>query len=54
MPKSTKEDLLKELSEAGLEKAAEGVIFPWGFKLVDFNGKKVMFPNAALLSQPSD
>jgi hypothetical protein len=44
MPEATQEELLKALHDAGLEKAAEGVVFPWGFKIIDFDGKKAMQP----------
>ena len=39
---TTYEELKKVLSEAGLENAAEGVVFPWGFKIVDFMGRKAI------------
>ena len=40
--KTTVEELNKALKEAGLEKATDGIIFPWGFKIVDFEGKKAL------------
>ena len=41
MPKPI-EDWKNALKEAGLENAGIGVVFPWGAKIVDFEGKKFL------------
>ena len=42
--KTTVEEMQKSLREAGLEDAASGVIFPWGAKIVEIDGKKMLQP----------
>lgn len=42
MPKATQAEVMSALRAAGLEDAGKGVVFPWGVKIVDFNGKKAL------------
>lgn len=42
--KITFEDMKMFLAEAGLENAGAGVVFPWGVKIVEINGKKMLQP----------
>ena len=44
MAQVTAEQLQEALREAGLENAAEGVVFPFGFKIVEFQGEKALQP----------
>lgn len=44
MAKVTRDELKKTLQEAGLENAAPGVVFPWGFKIVELEGEKLLQP----------
>ena len=40
----TTEELKKALTDAGLDAAGSDVIFPFGFKIVNFEGKKALKP----------
>jgi len=42
--KITAEEMHDILREAGLEGAGDGVIFPWGAKIVELDGKKLLQP----------
>jgi hypothetical protein len=42
--KTTVEEVKAILREAGLENAGTGVVFPWGAKIVEFEGKKALRP----------
>jgi hypothetical protein len=41
---ATPDESEKLLREAGLESAGRDVVFPFGFKIVDFNGRKALQP----------
>jgi len=41
---TTVEEMKNALREAGLENAGVGVIFPWGAKIVEVDGKKTLQP----------
>jgi hypothetical protein len=42
--KITSEHMMNVLREAGLQKAGEGVVFPWGVKIAALDGKNVLQP----------
>ena len=42
MPATTLEAMRAAVREAGLEKAGQDVLFPWGFKIAEVNGKKYL------------
>jgi len=42
--KITVQEMQKLLKEAGLEDAAPGVVFPWGAKIVEIDGKNMLQP----------
>ena len=42
--KTTVEAVKSVLVESGLENAGAGVIFPWGAKIVELDGKKMLQP----------
>jgi hypothetical protein len=42
--KTTAEAMKKALVEAGLENAGQGVVFPYGFEVIDFEGRKMLRP----------
>ncbi len=44
MPEVSASEMESVLKNAGLEKAGDGVIFPWGCKIVEINGKKFLQP----------
>jgi hypothetical protein len=42
--KVTSEDVRKALREAGLEDAGKGVVFPWGVRIIELDGRKFLQP----------
>lgn len=44
MPKIEVDELAAALREAGLEGAGRDVVFPWGVKIVELEGKKALQP----------
>jgi hypothetical protein len=39
--------MAKVLDENGLDGAGLGVVFPWGFKIIEIDGKKMLQPMTA-------